>query len=153
ENLTDVGHRTPPSRHSSPPGVGVLQSGFRVTVRTRKESGHAATGGSVWPTLGGSAWVTLPGSVWATPGGSASPTPVAQYGVAADNTALYGPGVIPGSTSASRYDHYNLLRTIEDGLGLGTLEPIATRRPDSGRNSISSQWGSASSPLSRLPAP
>jgi hypothetical protein len=47
ENLTDVGHRTPPSRHSSPPGVGVLQPGFRVTVRTRKESGHAAPGGSI----------------------------------------------------------------------------------------------------------
>jgi len=87
ENLTDVGHRTPPSRHSSPPGVGVLQLGFRVTARTRKESGHAPLGGSLWPPLGGSAWVTLPGSVWATPGGSASPTPVAQYGVAADISA------------------------------------------------------------------
>ena len=52
--------------------------------RTRKESGHAAPGGSRWPSLGGSIWVTLPGSVWATPGGSASPTPVAQYRVAAD---------------------------------------------------------------------
>ena len=36
-------------------------------------------------------------------------------------TALYGPGVTPGSTSASRHDHYSLLRTIEDTLGLGTL--------------------------------
>lgn len=36
-------------------------------------------------------------------------------------TGLYGPGVIPGSTSASRYDHYSLLRTIEDTFGLGTL--------------------------------
>src|SRR2546427_13113616 len=53
--------------------------------RTRKESGHAAPGGSRWPPLGGSIWVTLPGSLWATPGGSASPTPVAQYRVAADN--------------------------------------------------------------------
>src|SRR5947208_16752125 len=88
ENLTDVGHRTPPSRHSSPPGVGVLQRGFRVTARTRKESGHAPPGGSIWPTLGGSVWVTLPGSRWATPGGSASPTPVAQYGVAADMRRL-----------------------------------------------------------------
>src|SRR5436309_14162696 len=84
ENLTDVGHRTPPSRHSSPPGAGVLQRGFRVTARTRKESGRAPPGGSLWPTLGGSGWVTLPGSRWATPGGSASPTPVAQYGVTAD---------------------------------------------------------------------
>src|SRR5437867_12312332 len=85
ENLTDVGHRTPPSRHSSPPGAGVLQRGFRVTARTRKESGRAPPGGSIWPTLGGSGWVTLPGSRWATPGGSASPTPVAQYGVTADS--------------------------------------------------------------------
>src|SRR5436309_14995633 len=84
ENLTDVGHRTPPSRHSSPPGVGVLQRGFLVTARTRKESSHAPPGGSLWPTLGGSGWVTLPGSRWATPGGSASPTPVDHYGVTAD---------------------------------------------------------------------
>src|SRR5437773_2777886 len=84
ENLTDVGHRTPRSRHSSPPGVGVLQRGFLVTARTRKESGHAPPGGSLWPTLGGSGWATLPGSRWSTPGGSASPTPVDHYGVAAD---------------------------------------------------------------------
>ena len=36
-------------------------------------------------------------------------------------TALFGPGVVPGSVSTSRYDHYSLLRTIEDALGLGTL--------------------------------
>jgi hypothetical protein len=47
ENLTDVGHRTPPSRHSSPPGVGVLQQGFRVGAKTRKESGPAPPGGSL----------------------------------------------------------------------------------------------------------
>src|SRR5438876_701509 len=88
ENLADVGHWTPPSRHSSPPGVGVLQRGFLVTARTRKESGHAPPGGSLWPTLGGSGWVTLPGSRWATPGGSASPTPVDHYGVAADKVRL-----------------------------------------------------------------
>src|SRR5438034_5618716 len=88
ENLTDVGHRTPPSRHSSPPGVGVLQPGFRVTARTRKESGHTPPGGSTWPTLGGSGWATLPGSRWVTPDGSASPTPVAQYGVAADKVEV-----------------------------------------------------------------
>src|SRR3989449_1341414 len=89
ENLTDVGHRTPPSRHSSPPGVGVLSRRFRVPVRTRKESGHDPPGGgSLWPTLGGSVWVTLPGSRWATPGGSASPTPVAQYRVAADRSHI-----------------------------------------------------------------
>ena len=84
ENLTDVGHRTPPSRHSSPPGVDGLQQGFWAGARMRKESGHAPPGGSLWPTLGGSVWVTLSGSAWATPGGSASPTPVAQYRVAAD---------------------------------------------------------------------
>jgi hypothetical protein len=36
-------------------------------------------------------------------------------------TVLHGPGVVPGSRSSSRYDHYSLLRTIEDVLGLGTL--------------------------------
>jgi hypothetical protein len=36
-------------------------------------------------------------------------------------TALFGPGVVPGSTSSAPYDHYSLLRTIEDALSLGTL--------------------------------
>jgi hypothetical protein len=36
-------------------------------------------------------------------------------------TALYGPAVAGGSVSASPYDHYSLLRTIEDTFGLGTL--------------------------------
>ncbi len=84
QDLADIGHRTPPSRHSSPPRAGVLRRGFPVVGRTRKESGHAPPGGSIWPPLGGSAWATLPGSGWATPGGSASPTPVAQYGATAD---------------------------------------------------------------------
>lgn len=35
--------------------------------------------------------------------------------------ALGGDPVEPGSTSNAAYDHYSLLRTIEDGLGLGTL--------------------------------
>src|SRR5207245_9871478 len=79
ENLTDVGHRTPPSRHSSPPGVGVLSRRFRVAVRTRKESGHDPPGGgSLWRTLGGSLRVTLPRSRCAPPGGSASPAPTAR---------------------------------------------------------------------------
>ncbi len=86
QNLADVGHRTPPSRHSSPPGADVLRRGFPVVGRMKKESGHAPPGGSLWPPLGGSVWVTLPGSVWATPGGSASPTPVAQYGATADSS-------------------------------------------------------------------
>jgi phospholipase C len=36
-------------------------------------------------------------------------------------TALVGDSVAPGSTSNAAYDHYSLLRTVEDGLGLGTL--------------------------------
>jgi hypothetical protein len=36
-------------------------------------------------------------------------------------TVLYGPGVVSGARSSSRYDHYSLLRMIEDALGLGTL--------------------------------
>jgi hypothetical protein len=36
-------------------------------------------------------------------------------------TVFYGPGVTPGAVSDSRYDHYSILRTIEDTFGLGTL--------------------------------
>jgi len=36
-------------------------------------------------------------------------------------TVLYGERVIPGSVSDTRYDHYDLLRTIEDIFALGTL--------------------------------
>lgn len=36
-------------------------------------------------------------------------------------TVLYGPGVVSGATASSRYDHYSVLRTIEDAFGLGTL--------------------------------
>ena len=36
-------------------------------------------------------------------------------------TVVYGDRVIPGSVSDSRYDHYSVLRTIEEILGLGTL--------------------------------
>jgi acid phosphatase len=36
--------------------------------------------------------------------------------------ALAGKGVNPGSVSTDRYDHYNMLRTIEDFLGLESLE-------------------------------
>ena len=36
-------------------------------------------------------------------------------------TSFYGDSIVPGSTSNNRYDHYSLLRTIEDALGLGTL--------------------------------
>ena len=36
-------------------------------------------------------------------------------------TVVHGERVIPGSVSDDRYDHYSLLRTIEEVLGLGTL--------------------------------
>lgn len=36
-------------------------------------------------------------------------------------TSLWGRNVRPGSTSDARYDHYSLLRTVEDVLGLGRL--------------------------------
>ena len=36
-------------------------------------------------------------------------------------TALAGASVLPGSVSKNRYNHYSLLRTIEDVLGLDTL--------------------------------
>jgi hypothetical protein len=36
-------------------------------------------------------------------------------------TVLWGPGVVPGSVTNTHYNHFSLLRTIEDGLGLGTL--------------------------------
>ena len=35
--------------------------------------------------------------------------------------ALAGDSIAPGSIATATYDHYSLLRTIEDGLGLGTL--------------------------------
>jgi acid phosphatase len=36
-------------------------------------------------------------------------------------TALWGPAVKPGTQLSERYDHYSLLRTMEDALGVGTL--------------------------------
>jgi hypothetical protein len=36
-------------------------------------------------------------------------------------TAFYGPNVIPGTQLNGHYDHYSLLRTFEDLLGLGSL--------------------------------
>jgi acid phosphatase len=36
-------------------------------------------------------------------------------------TVVFGDRVIPGAVSDTRYDHYDLLRTIEKLLGLGTL--------------------------------
>jgi phospholipase C len=47
-----------------------------------------------------------------------------QNGVKVDNhiyAALVGDMVTPGATTNAAYDHYGLLRTVEDGLGLGTL--------------------------------
>ena len=50
-------------------------------------------------------------------------------------TALYGDSVIPGSTSSTRYSHYDLLKTIEDTLGLGDLG-----RKDAKASSITGVW-------------
>ncbi len=36
-------------------------------------------------------------------------------------TAFVGPTVRPGATNGIRYDHYSLLRTLEDNYGVGTL--------------------------------
>jgi acid phosphatase len=47
-----------------------------------------------------------------------------RNGVLVDNhvyAALVGDSVAPGGTTNIAYDHFSLLRTIEDGLGLGTL--------------------------------
>jgi acid phosphatase len=56
----------------------------------------------------------------------------------ADNhiyTALYGAGVEPGSASDADYDHYSVLRTIEDTLGTGTL-----RQKDASAHAITGVW-------------
>jgi len=48
-------------------------------------------------------------------------------------TVMYGASVIPGSVANTRYDHYSLLRTIEDLFGLGTLgQHDATASPITG---------------------
>ncbi|MBI3553197.1 MAG: hypothetical protein HY077_11930 [Elusimicrobia bacterium] len=49
--------------------------------------------------------------------------------------SLYGSGVAPGAVSANRYDHYSLLRLVEDGLGVGNLG-----RRDSSAAAISGVW-------------
>jgi Phosphoesterase family/FG-GAP-like repeat len=50
-------------------------------------------------------------------------------------TVLWGPGVVPGTTPASRHDHVSLLRTIEDAFGLGTLGQL-----DATAASITGVW-------------
>src|SRR3989442_5403045 len=158
ENLTDVGHRTPPSRHSSPPGVGVLSRRFRVAVRTRKESGHDPPGGgSLWPTLGGSVWVTLPGSRWATPGGSASPTPVAQYRVAADKSRSRpsgrprtGPlGTVrgaPWTRLSALYGNWVTSRAARSNSIIVTRRGRSNHSRPSRRTSFNVRWTSSSRP-------
>lgn len=48
-------------------------------------------------------------------------------------TALYGNSVIPGSHTDAAYDHYSILRTIENTLGTGTLrQRDASARPITG---------------------
>ena len=47
--------------------------------------------------------------------------------------ALHGDSVIPGKVSDKRYSFYNLLRTIEETLGLGSLtENDRTAEPITG---------------------
>ena len=45
-------------------------------------------------------------------------------------TALLGPMVRPGTVEGTRYDHYSLLRTVEENFGLDTL----------GRNDLTAEW-------------
>jgi phospholipase C len=45
-------------------------------------------------------------------------------------TALLGPMVKPGTVEGDRYDHYSLLRTVEENFKLGTL----------GRNDLTAEW-------------
>ena len=45
-------------------------------------------------------------------------------------TALLGDMVEAGSVESARYDHYSLLRTVEENFGLGTL----------GRNDLTADW-------------
>ncbi len=48
-------------------------------------------------------------------------------------TALYGDGIAPGSSTDARYDHYSILRTVEEVLGIGTLGKFdAMARPITG---------------------
>src|SRR6185437_13654066 len=68
QDLSNLGHRTPPSRQSSS-----LREEDDVSEAVNadrgfntKESGHRPLGGSACPPLGGSAWATLPGSGWVT---------------------------------------------------------------------------------------
>jgi len=50
-------------------------------------------------------------------------------------TALVGDSVKAGSVSSATYNHYNVLRTIEDAFGLGTLG-----RNDAGAAPITGVW-------------
>jgi hypothetical protein len=44
-------------------------------------------------------------------------------------TIVAGPAARPGARSGAPFDHYSLLRTIEDGLGLRRLGASARARP------------------------
>jgi len=50
-------------------------------------------------------------------------------------TVLVGDGVLPGSQSKGAYTHYSILRTVEDGLGTGTLD-----REDTNAAAITGIW-------------
>jgi hypothetical protein len=52
--------------------------------------------------------------------------------------SLYGASVLPGAVSANRYDHYSLLRLVEDGLGLRSLG-----REDASAKPIDGVWQDA----------
>lgn len=59
--------------------------------------------------------------------------------------ALAGQGVIPGSVSTDRYDHYSMLRTIEDFLGLESLQ-----KKDAKAKPITGIWRQEEAPVKAL---
>jgi len=59
-------------------------------------------------------------------------------------TVLLGAGIMPGAASDEHYDHYNLLRTIEDFFGLGTLG-----KNDAKAKSIAGIWQEPKEPAAK----
>src|SRR4030095_9832673 len=90
QDLSNLGHRAPPSRHapSSERNVISRRQSAPVGCSTPRSPATFPLGGSRCPPLGGSAWATLPDSGWATPGGSVCSTPVAHYRATADILGL-----------------------------------------------------------------
>ncbi|SRR5258707_2383406 len=56
------------------------------------------------------------------------------------HTVLLGAGVQPGQVVMDRFDHYSLLRTVEDNFGLGTLN-----RNDASAQPFAFLWGKETS--------